>query len=118
MGNYAVVLADVRHFQLPAIAKALAVFKGIPLYDAARLAKNCWGIVGEDMEEGPAKKLTQELKAAGLEGVAVPMQSIIQLPPAELITQGEPTQEGWNFLLKTSQPLIMASRRSRVASLS
>ncbi|MBI2070267.1 MAG: hypothetical protein HYT79_06650 [Elusimicrobia bacterium] len=103
MDHYAVLLTDARHFQPPAIAKAIAAFKGIPLYDAARLAKKCRGIVGEDLEEEPAKKLAQELKTTGLEGLIVPMASLAQLPVAEPIAQIDPDSKGWRFLLKTGQ---------------
>lgn len=103
--KYAVVIAKVEDLQPSLMAKALAAFKGIPLYDAARIAKNCWGIVAEDLEEEPAKKLAAELKTAGLEGAVILNQFVGALPQVQWATHGSREGSIWNFSLKSGGSL-------------
>ena len=88
-GPVAVLLAKQDHFQIPALAKALGVFKNMPAPDATRLARDTWGIVGENMTDDEGRALCAELEKAGLAGKQILMSELAALPAPTPATRWE-----------------------------
>lgn len=89
MGAISVLLSKPEDLQQEAVARALAQFRQIPLYDAARLAKNCWGIAAENLDQEQASKLIESLKVQGLGGLSIAGSDIFKLPAPEPIAKLE-----------------------------
>ena len=96
------LLASSGDFQWSLVAKALVTFKGIPLYDATRLARNSRGIVGEKLDEEAARQLAASLEGVGCRVIVVAQDGMAVIPGAELVTMIEALAQGWRFHLKDS----------------
>ena len=69
-----------------ALAKALAAARKTPVLDQMIVARNSWGIVGEDLAEEEASVLLEILLSSGVASVACPASSLVELPSAEVAT--------------------------------
>ncbi len=78
--SYSVVLASENDLQIPAIAQALATFKKIPQADAAHEAKNCWGILGENLSPEAADQLIAAAAGARINAIRLPYATVPALP--------------------------------------
>jgi hypothetical protein len=81
--TFAVLLARQEARDPVALAKALAAARKTPLQDQMVFAKNCWGIVAENLGPEEAKNLGETLKTSGVECMVCPSSSLAALPPAE-----------------------------------
>src|SRR5262245_22391592 len=85
--RYAVVVARPEELKLQDVAKALSAFRKVPLQDAARIARSCWGLPAENLGKDAAQKLSGHLKETGIESVVIPENLIEEAPaPAPVIS--------------------------------
>lgn len=89
VGRYAVLLAAPEGLQVAPLAKALAIFKKIPFQDAARLARNSRGFVGEHLSEEEARELVSRLTDFGIGGLVMAQASIRELAQAQTVSRLE-----------------------------
>jgi hypothetical protein len=80
---YAVLLSQPETRDPMALAKALSTVRKTPLQDQVVLAKNCWGIVSDQLRREEAEALAQSLGRAGMPCQSCPTSSIPTLPPVE-----------------------------------
>ncbi|MBK8651662.1 MAG: hypothetical protein KA044_02830 [Elusimicrobia bacterium] len=66
MTRWSVLLGDPRGAEPAVLAKWFAARKGIPLFDAQRLARHSWGFLAENLSEAEAHGAAAEARAAGL----------------------------------------------------
>ena len=115
--SYAVLLAEPERRDPGAVAKALAAHRGIPFQDAARLAKGTWGIAGEELSEEEARKLVERLGEAGLKGLALPANLLVELPAPRPAAKAELEGEGLRaFLGPGEAALVPWSRLALIAA--
>ena len=81
--TFAVLLARQEGRDPVALAKALAAARKTPLQDQMVFAKNCWGILAENLTRVEADAMAQGLKQTGVEAIVCPTASLAALPPAE-----------------------------------
>jgi len=112
--RYAVLLARLEELKLPDIAKALSAFRKVPIQDAARNARNCWGLPAENLEKDEAQELSARLKENGVESLSLP-QSLIEESPAPLPTTSlEFRPDAILVNLKSSQSELLAKENIRL----
>ncbi len=99
-----VLLAKADGLKPEKLSPVLAVFERIPAVDAARRARECWGIVAEGLEEPLARDLALRLQDAGLPGWAVPHDAVAELPELRAACKLE-----WGLMEARQLRLIAAS---------
>lgn len=114
--SYDVLLKTPEDLRLPEIARALALFKKIPLQDAAPLARRCWGIVASDLGEPEARDLIARLEECGLGGLAVGRGSMRDLPPDQLVLRAEFSPETLQVFDKAGGRESLSWRRIEVVA--
>jgi hypothetical protein len=77
---HAVLLARPEQLQYDAVARFLAAYRGVPLFDARIAAKHSWGFLGEKLTEEEARRLADAASAQGLEAAVVPEAKAGPLP--------------------------------------
>lgn len=92
--TFSVFLASEDQLQLGPLGKAIADFKGVPAPDAAHDAHECWGIVGENMEEAAALRLASCLKQMGLQSIVLPSEKLTPFPATVMLTHAGVSSEG------------------------
>lgn len=112
--RYAVLLARQEDLKQPEIAKALAVFQKIPLQDAARLARNAWGIQADNLTKEAADIFAMHLKQVGVESVVLPQGLIEDLPLAAPTKSLEFLLNGIQAHLNSIQKEILAGEQIRL----
>ena len=89
VGRYAVLLAAPEGLQVAPLAKALAIFKKTPLQDAARVARNSRGFVGEHLSQEEAQELVSWLADCGIGSLVMAQASIRELAQAQRVSRLE-----------------------------
>lgn len=110
VGRYAVLLAAPEDLQVAPLAKALAMFKKIPLQDAARLARNSWGFVGEYLSEEKARELASRLADFGIGSWVMAQASIPELAQAQAVSRLEVRLDALHFSDKAGAAEAIPSR--------
>ena len=108
LSRYLVILAKPIARDPMVLAKALAAARKTPLQDQMMAAKNGWGILAERLNEPEAKELVQKLQQAGVEIIALPDSSLVQLPEAKPAAKIEP--------LTAARPVLIAAAGITVTS--
>ncbi|MBI4669443.1 MAG: hypothetical protein HY747_09740 [Elusimicrobia bacterium] len=67
------------------------------------MAKNCWGIIADDLDETAAAKLAEHLRAESLDAVVVASGDIAVPAKAESIVKLEPADDAWRVFSKTGE---------------
>lgn len=78
--GYSVLIEQPDGLQAPAIANVLSAWRKMPFQDAIRIAKNCWGVVMEGLEETPAQHLAGQLGAGGIKSFVMQSRNLAELP--------------------------------------
>lgn len=92
--RFAVILEKPEHLVLPAIGQILSWFRKVPLQDAQRDARYCWGILAEDLDRKSADDLVARLKEAGLGGLAVSKEALERPAKPQLLSKAHWEAEG------------------------
>lgn len=92
--RYCVLLEGLSELKPPLIAQALAAHLGVPAADAARAARQCWGIPLEAADKETAAALVGRLSERGLRALAVPTTLLEDLPAAAPASRVEFSESG------------------------
>ncbi|MBI4676635.1 MAG: hypothetical protein HY748_03555 [Elusimicrobia bacterium] len=115
--RYSVLLRGPELPETARLAQALAAHRRIMFADAARQAREAWGIMGEGMEEGEGKALAAALDAAGLPSVVLPSGLVEELPAPAAACAMEIEPDGLAMAAKTGErSLILWNRLALVAA--
>jgi hypothetical protein len=107
-GRFSVLLAERNALDPVALAKALAAARKTPLQDQMVFAKNCWGILAENLVQGEAQSLKASLAQAGVSTIVSASASILALPAAEAAAKIEP--------LVAAKPILIAAAGVTITS--
>ncbi len=92
---FALVQKEFKQIDILAVAATYEDLYGLNRLDAIEAAKRCRaGLVGKDMSEQDAERLTEVLSGMEIETVKVPMEQIEALPRMVQVRRVEPRKDG------------------------
>ncbi|MFA6315945.1 MAG: hypothetical protein WC943_00870 [Elusimicrobiota bacterium] len=115
--RYSVLLRGPELPEPAQLAPVLAKQRKLPLYEAAKLGRDAWGIIAEDLEEESAKALVAGLEAGGFPGVVLPGNLVEELPAPVPVAAMEFEADGLGLVDKAGgRTLVLWSRLAILAA--
>ena len=89
--HFAVLLKDENQLNWNIIASALSKIRGVPSLDTINEAKQCWGILSENVAYEDAVNYQRILREHGVEAVVTPMENLRAVSVPLILKTAEPT---------------------------
>lgn len=94
---FSVLLSHPEQLEPDKITQFFAAHHKVPSLDARRLAKHCWGFLGERLEEIQARLLVTQATQAGLGTLLLEEKELVSLPPVQNVHMARCAPEGFCF---------------------
>lgn len=101
--SFSVLLSRPEHLQFDKISQVIAAHQSIPMLDARRLAKRCWGFLGENLDEPRARLLVTRATETGLGTLLLDDAEVPPYPSPENMRSGRCAEDGLHFTTGSSQ---------------
>lgn len=101
--SFSVLLSRPEHLQFDKISQILSADQGVPLFDARRLAKRCWGFLGERLEEPRARLLVTRATEAGLGTLLLEENEIASPPTPQNVHAAQCSADGLRYRTGSSE---------------
>ena len=102
---YSVILSQPDEFNLEKIAKIIAAYKNVPLFDTRIMARHSLGFLGEGLSESDARLIVSFADEEGVKTVLLEDEKVAALPKPALVTSADCGQDGFSFTAASGGPV-------------